>query len=114
MAIATKEVTLDHDEGPRPDTTLEELAALQPVVPKQQNLAMSDIHLRELREAYAVTTLYSRHSWRRLGTSPTSAAARSHSGFRALGTRRAMIEMMIGERRRDLGNLQVGRVRGSW
>jgi acetyl-CoA C-acetyltransferase len=28
-----KEVTLDHDEGPRPDTTLEKLAALPPVYP---------------------------------------------------------------------------------
>jgi acetyl-CoA C-acetyltransferase len=29
----TKEVTLDRDEGPRPDTTLEALAALKPVYP---------------------------------------------------------------------------------
>ena len=115
------EVTLDRDEGPRPDTTLERLAALQPVLPggtttagnasqlsdgaaavvmmdadlasrrgltilgrfrgmqlaavapeemstaitpairklvKQYRLAMADIDLWELHEAYAVTTLY--------------------------------------------------------
>src|SRR5262249_33597181 len=28
-----EEVTLDHDEGPRPDTTLTKLAALKPVYP---------------------------------------------------------------------------------
>jgi len=116
-----QEVTLDHDEGPRPDTTLAALAALKPVYPggtttagnasqlsdgaaavvmmdadlaarrrlpilgrfrgmqlagvapeemsvaiapairklmKQHQLAMSDIDLWELHEAYAVTTLY--------------------------------------------------------
>ncbi|SEE81591.1 acetyl-CoA C-acetyltransferase [Rhizobiales bacterium GAS191] len=117
----TQEVTLDHDEGPRPGTTLEALAALKPVSPggtvtagnasqlsdgaaavvmmdadlaarrglpilgrfrgmqlaavapeemsiaiapairklmKQHQLAMSDLDLWELHEAYAVTTLY--------------------------------------------------------
>jgi acetyl-CoA C-acetyltransferase len=116
-----QEVTLDRDEGPRPDTTLAALAALKPVYPggtttagnasqlsdgaaavvmmdaelaarrglpilgrfrgmqlagvapeemsiaiapairklmKQHQLAMSDIDLWELHEAYAVTTLY--------------------------------------------------------
>ena len=116
-----REVTLDRDEGPRPDTTLAALAALEPVYPggtttagnasqlsdgaaaavmvdadeaarrglpvlglfrgmqlaavppeemsiaiepairklvKQHRLAMSDIDLWELHEAYAVTTLY--------------------------------------------------------
>jgi acetyl-CoA C-acetyltransferase len=116
-----EEVTLDHDEGPRPDTTLAGLAALKPVYPggtttagnasqlsdgaaavvmmdadvaarrglpilgrfrgmqlaavapeemsiaitpavrklmKQHQLAMGDVDLWELHEAYAVTTLY--------------------------------------------------------
>jgi acetyl-CoA C-acetyltransferase len=116
-----QEVTLDHDEGPRPDTTLAGLAALKPVYPggtttagnasqlsdgaaavvmmdadlaarrglailgrfrgmqvaavapeemsiaitpairklmKRHQLAMGDIDLWELHEAYAVTTLY--------------------------------------------------------
>jgi acetyl-CoA C-acetyltransferase len=116
-----QEVTLDHDEGPRPDTTLAGLAALKPVYPggtttagnasqlsdgagaavmmdadlaaqrglpilglfrgmqlaavapeemsiavtpairklmKHHRLAMGDIDLWELHEAYAVTTLY--------------------------------------------------------
>jgi acetyl-CoA C-acetyltransferase len=116
-----QEVTLDHDEGPRPDTTLAALSALKPVYPggtttagnasqlsdgaaavvmmdaelaarrglpilgrfrgmqlagvapeemsiaiapairklmKQHQLAMGDIDLWELHEAYAVTTLY--------------------------------------------------------
>jgi len=116
-----QEVTLDHDEGPRPDTTLAALAALKPVYPggtttagnasqlsdgaaavvmmdadlaarrgltilgrfrgmqlaavapeemsiaitpairklmKQHRLAMTDVDLWELHEAYAVTTLY--------------------------------------------------------
>jgi acetyl-CoA C-acetyltransferase len=116
-----EEVTLDHDEGPRPDTTLAALAALKPVYPggtttagnasqlsdgaaavvmmdaelaarrglpilgrfrgmqlagvapeemsiaiapairklmKQHQLAMGDIDLWELHEAYAVTALY--------------------------------------------------------
>ncbi|SEE75261.1 acetyl-CoA C-acetyltransferase [Rhizobiales bacterium GAS191] len=116
-----QEVTLDHDEGPRPDTTLAGLSALKPVYPggtvtagnasqlsdgaaavvmmdadlaarrglaildrfrgmqfaavapgemsiaitpairklmKQHQLAMTDIDLWELHEAYAVTTLY--------------------------------------------------------
>ena len=116
-----QEVTLDHDEGPRPDTTLAGLAALKPVYPggtttagnasqlsdgaaavvmmdadlaarrgltilgrfrgmqlaavapeemsiaitpairklmKQHQLAMTDVDLWELHEAYAVTTLY--------------------------------------------------------
>ncbi len=116
-----QEVTLDRDEGPRPDTTLEKLAALKPVYPggtttagnasqlsdgaaavvmvdadvaakrglpilglfrgmqlaavppeemsiaiapairklmKHHGLAMTDIDLWELHEAYAVTTLY--------------------------------------------------------
>lgn len=116
-----QEVTLDRDEGPRPDTTLEKLAALRPVFPggtttagnasqlsdgagavvmmdadvaakrglpilglfrgmqlagvppeemsvaiapaikklmKHHQLAMSDVDLWELHEAYAVTTLY--------------------------------------------------------
>src|ERR1700761_532299 len=117
----TLDVTLDHDEGPRPDTTLEKLAALKPVydggtttagnasqlsdgagallmmdadvaakrglptlgifrgmqlsgfapeemsiaiapairkLMKHHALAMSDVDLWELHEAYAVTTLY--------------------------------------------------------
>jgi acetyl-CoA C-acetyltransferase len=117
----TREVTLDHDEGPRPDTTLAGLAALKPVYPggtvtagnasqlsdgaaavvmmdadlaarrglpilgrfrgmqlaavapeemsiaiapaivklmKHHQLAMADVDLWELHEAYAVTTLY--------------------------------------------------------
>ncbi|SEE70584.1 acetyl-CoA C-acetyltransferase [Rhizobiales bacterium GAS191] len=117
----TQEVTLDHDEGPRPDTTLAGLSALKPVYPggtitagnasqlsdgaaaavmmdadlaaqrglpilglfrgmqlaavapeemsiaitpairklmKQHRLALADIDLWELHEAYAVTTLY--------------------------------------------------------
>jgi acetyl-CoA C-acetyltransferase len=117
----TEQVTLDHDEGPRPETTLEGLAALKPVHPggtvtagnasqlsdgaaaavmmdadlasrrglpilglfrgmqlgavapeemsvaitpailklmKQHKLAMGDVDLWELHEAYAVTTLY--------------------------------------------------------
>src|SRR5215468_4240631 len=116
-----QEVTLDHDEGPRPDTTLAKLAVLKPVYPggtttagnasqlsdgaaavvmadadvaarrglpilglfrgmqlasvapeemsiaitpsirklmKHHQLAMTDIDLWELHEAYAVTTLY--------------------------------------------------------
>jgi acetyl-CoA C-acetyltransferase len=116
-----QEVTLDRDEGPRPDTTLAKLAALKPVYPggtttagnasklsdgaaalvmvdadgaarrglpilglfrgmqvaavapeemsiaitpairklvKHHQLAMSDVDLWELHEAYAVTTLY--------------------------------------------------------
>jgi acetyl-CoA acetyltransferase len=47
MAIATKEVTLDHDEGPQPDTTLEGLAALQPVIPKQMPpQELMDLHVQ--------------------------------------------------------------------
>jgi acetyl-CoA C-acetyltransferase len=33
QATQAREVTLDRDEGPRPDTTLEKLAALKPVYP---------------------------------------------------------------------------------
>jgi acetyl-CoA C-acetyltransferase len=121
QATQAREVTLDRDEGPRPDTTLEKLAALKPVYPggtttagnasqlsdgaaavvmmeagqaarrglpvlglfrgmqlaavtpeemsiaiapairkvmAHHGLAMADVDLWELHEAYAVTTLY--------------------------------------------------------
>ncbi len=45
-AVSDKEITLDHDEGNRPSTTLEALAALEPVFRDGQQVAQGSLHHR--------------------------------------------------------------------
>src|SRR5229473_2389065 len=63
--VSYKQVTLSTDEGPRPDTTAEGLAAVKPA--KGPGFTITDIDLWELNEAFAVQVIYCRD---KLGIDP--------------------------------------------